>query len=223
MTSSRRTLTAKVIHHPLPSNYQKLLQDAEKEELYVGNFPYRKIVGSLMYSMLGTRPDLACALSVVSQFLDKHKPTHVKLVQRILQYVRANLELKLVYGLPDKSFTLTGYCDASYSNETNYYSRSGYGFLLGGSLISWYSKKQLVPAQSAAEAEYYAASAASNEAIWLQKLLKELGFNQKTITLYEDNQTCIALTKNPEDHKRTKHIQVKYHVIRYYVDQGFVS
>ena len=85
------------ISHPLPCNYQKLLQDAEKEELYVGNFPYRKVVGSLMYSMLGTRPDLACALSVVSQFLDKHKSTHVKLVQRILQYVQVNLELKLVY------------------------------------------------------------------------------------------------------------------------------
>jgi histone deacetylase 1/2 len=211
------------ISHPLPQNYQKLLQDAEKEELYVGTFPYRKVVGSIMYAMLGTRPDLACAVSIVSQFLDKHKPTHVKLVQRILHYIRANLELKLVYGSTNKSFTLSGYCDASYANEIDYYSRSGYGFMLGDSLISWYSKKQPVIAQSAAEAEYYAASVASNEAVWLQKLLKELGFDQKTVTLYEDNQACIALTKNPEDHKRTKHIQVKFHVIRYYVSKGFIK
>ena len=211
------------ISHPLPHDYQKLLQEAQKEELYVGSFPYRKVVGSLMYAMLGTRPDLACALSVVSQFLDKHKLTHVKLVQRILQYIRVNLELKLLYGSNDNSFTITGYCDASYANEIGYYSRSGYAFMVGNSLISWYSKKQPVIAQSAAEAEYYAASAAANEAVWLQKLLKELGFDQKTVTLYEDNQACIALTKNPEDHKRTKHIQVKYHVIRYYVSAGFIK
>jgi hypothetical protein len=53
-----------------------------------------------MFSMLGTRPDLACALSAVSQFLDKHKPTHVRLVQRTLQFVRANLEFKFIYGSP---------------------------------------------------------------------------------------------------------------------------
>ncbi len=121
------------------------------------------------------------------------------------------------------TFTLIGYCDASYANEIDYTSRSGYGFLLGGSLISWYSKKQSVVAQSAAEAEYYAASTASNEAVWLQRLLNELGFDQKTITLFEDNQACIALSKNPEEHRRTKHIQVKYHVIRDYVAKGFVK
>jgi hypothetical protein len=66
------------ISHPLPQNYQTLIEESTKEELYVGKFPYRKIVGSLMYAMLGTRPDLACALSVVSQFLDKYNPIHVE-------------------------------------------------------------------------------------------------------------------------------------------------
>ncbi|MEY5045629.1 MAG: hypothetical protein RL713_854, partial [Bacteroidota bacterium] len=211
------------ISSPLPQNYQRILQDAEGEELYKGSFPYRKIVGSIMYAMLGTRPDLACAISVVSQFLDRPKPVHVKLVQRILQYIKVNQDMKLIYGSGNDVFNVVGYCDASYANETQYHSRSGFGFMLGGSLISWYSKKQSVPAQSSAEAEYYAASRAANEAIWLKKLLNELGFEQKTVTIYEDNQACIALTKNPEDHKRTKHIQVKYHVIRYYVSQGLVK
>ena len=68
------------VSSPLPQNYQRIIQDAEKEEPYTGTFPYRKIIGSIMYAMLGTRPDLACAISVVSQFLDIPKSAHVKLV-----------------------------------------------------------------------------------------------------------------------------------------------
>ena len=64
---------------------------------------------------------------------------------------------------------------------------------------------------------------AANEAVWFRQLLKDLGHPQKTITLYEDNQACISLTKNPEDHKRTKHIQIKYHVVRDYVKEKLVQ
>lgn len=211
------------ISSPLPNNYQSLLQQAETEQSYSGNFPYRKIVGSVMYAMLCSRPDLACAISVVSQFLDRPTLTHVKLVQRIPQYIRSNVDLQLLYKSDNQDFQLIGYCDASYANETDFRSRTGFGFTLGGSLISWFSKKQSVPAQSAAEAEYYAATSAANEGIWLQKLLREMGIEQKTITLFRDNQACIALAKNPEDHNRTKHIQVKYHVIREYVLKGMIK
>jgi hypothetical protein len=207
---------------PLPINYQKLLQSAENEEIDKSNFPYRNIVGSLMYAMLGTRPDLATAVSVVSKYLDKPKPTHVKLVQHILKYLQVNQNYKLKfqnYG----SVILTGFADAGYANDDNYKSRSGFCFLLGNSLISWFSGNQSVVAQSSAEAEYYAAVSAANEAIWLKQLLLDLGFSQQTIIINEDNQACIALTKNPEDHKRTKHVQVKYHVVRDYVNKNIVK
>jgi hypothetical protein len=118
---------------------------------------------------------------------------------------------------------LTCFADASYANDEQYKSRSGYSCLIGGSLVSWYSGTQSVIAQSSAEAEYYAAVSAANECLWMKQLLKELGFEQEKVTIFEDNQACIALTKNPEDHKRTKHIQVKYHVIRDYVRNGLVS
>ena len=107
------------ISTPLPINYQKLLQIAENEEIDKSNFPYRNIVGSLMYAMLGTRPDLATAVSVVSKYLDKPKPTHVKLVQHILKYLQTNQNYKLKfqnYG----SVILTGYADAGYANDDNY-------------------------------------------------------------------------------------------------------
>ena len=80
--------------------------------------------------------------------------------------------MKLIYGSENDGFSVVGYCDASFANETQYHSRSGFG-LLGGSLISWYSKKQSVPAHSSAEAEYYAAAKAANEAVWPKKLLNE--------------------------------------------------
>ena len=210
------------ISTPLPINYQKLLQIAEKEEIDKTNFPYRNIVGSIMYAMLGTRPDLATAVSVVSKYLDKPKPTHVKLVQHILKYLQSNQNYKLKfqnYG----SVILTGFADAGYANDDNYKSRSGFCFLLGNSLISWFSGNQSVVAQSSAEAEYYAAVSAANEGIWFKQLLQDLGFPQQTIIIKEDNQACIALTKNPEDHKRTKHVQVKYNVVRDYVNKNIVK
>jgi hypothetical protein len=82
---------------PLPLDVQTKLQQAEKEEHEDSKFPYRQIVGSLMYAMLGTRPDLAVAVSIVCKFLEKPKPTHIKLVQHILQYLRVNLNLNLSY------------------------------------------------------------------------------------------------------------------------------
>ena len=75
----------------------------------------------------------------------------------------------------------------------------------GNSLISWYSGSQSVVAQSSAEAEYYAAVAAANEVMWFKQFFKDLGFEQDTVEIFEDNQACIALTKNPKDHKRMKH------------------
>ena len=207
---------------PLPSNYQRLLQDAEDEKVSNEVFPYRRIVGSIMYAMLATRPDLACAVSVVSQFLESPKPTLIMMVKHILKYLANNLDLRLVYK-KDGDLEIKGYSDASYANESAYKSKSGYGFLLGDSLISWNSQKQSVIAQSAAEAEYYAAVSAANEGLWLKQLMKDLGYEQGTISIFEDNKACISLTKNPEDHKRTKHIQVKYHVVRDYVAKNLVK
>jgi hypothetical protein len=210
------------VSSPLPADYQAILTAAESEDVIGEDFPYRQMVGSLMYAMLGTRPDLVTALSVVSKFLDQPKPSHSRLLKRIYHYVRANLDLKLHY-TPTSETTLKGYADASYANEVNYKSRSGYACTVGGALISWYSGTQSVVAQSSAEAEYYAAVAAANEILWLKQLLYDVGYPQDTVEIFEDNQACIALTKNPEDHKRTKHVQVKYHVVRDYVNRGDVK
>jgi hypothetical protein len=204
---------------PLPPNYLRML---ENESITHKNiFLYREVIVSLMYAMTGTRPDLATVVSILSQYLEKPRDCHIALAIRVLRYLAYTNDLSMVYNPGE--IKLHGYADASYATDFEYKSRSGYMFLLGNSLISWWSGKQSSIAQSAAEAEYYAAVSAANEAIWLGKLLKDLGQEQDTITISEDNQACNALTKNQEDHKRTKHIQVKYHVVRDYVKQKLIK
>ena len=109
-----------------------------------------------------------------------------------------------------------GYVDADHVRDIDSRrSVTGYIFLLANGPVSWSSKQQASVALSSMEAEYMAASAACQEAVWLDRVLQELGnTNTDTITLYEDNKSCIQFTKNNNVHKRSKHIDQRYHYIR---------
>ena len=89
--------------------------------------------------------------------------------------------------------------------------------------MSWTSKRQPVVALSTSEAEYIALSSATQEAVWLRRLLSELGAPVSSVTMMEDNQGAIALAKNPIAHARTKHIDIRYHYIREAVQDGLVE
>ena len=90
--------------------------------------------------------------------------------------------------------------------------------------MSWNSKRQPTVALSTAEAEYMAASQATKEVLWLKQLLGELGFVQsQPVPIRSDNQGCIALTKNPAYHSRTKHIDIRHHFIRDSVEVGDIE
>ena len=185
---------------PLPSNFQSILDSADDEE--DPKFPYREMVGSLMYAMVGTRPDLAFPLQVVCQYMQAPKRVHCQLVRHIFKYCRFN-SYALEYS-SENDMILRGWSDASYANNQDFKSTGGSCFKLGGSLLSWSSNKQNIVALSTAESELIALTAAAQEAIWMQTLLAELGFPQVPTTIFEDNQACIALAKNPQNHKRTK-------------------
>ena len=205
---------------PLPDRYESILKKNDGPSN--PNFPYRQLVGSLMYLMVCTRPDLAFAVSVVSRALSNPTKGHCLLVNHIWNYLRMNPDISLNYypqPQPGSQLILEGYVDAAYNNQDHARSTTGYAFLLGGSIICWLSKRQSIVAQSSSEAEYYAAVSAANETMWLKQLLGELGYPQGTITLHEDNTACIALSKNPQESGRTKHIQLKYYVLKDYVQQ----
>src|SRR5271170_7679294 len=127
---------------------------------------YWQIIGSLMFLMMEMRPDIAAAVSIVSQFATNPIPKHIQAAKRILQYLKGTKGYKLYLGGTNKK--LVGYCDTNWGNEIN--SRkftSGYLFYLGGGVISWSSKRQPTVALSSTEAEYMALTHATKEAIWL--------------------------------------------------------
>ena len=95
---------------------------------------------------------------------------------------------------------------------------------MAGGAVSWSSRIQSVVALSSTEAEYIAASCATQEAYWLRELLKELGHEQKAPTqLLCDNQGALALSKNPSNHSQTKHIALRFHHIREVVAKGDIK
>ena len=108
---------------------------------------------------------------------------------------------------------LRGYCDADWAGDANERrSTTGYVFFVGA--ISWNCRRQPTIALSTIETEYMATSQSTREAIWLRKLLRDVGFvQQDATTIMCDDQGCIALAKNPTHHSRTKHINMQHHFI----------
>jgi hypothetical protein len=188
----------------------------EQEKLEMKKVPYRSAVGSLMYAMVGTRPDIAAAVGVVSRHLENPGQAHWAAVKRILRYLKGTQKLGLQYGGNPTSGLLMGYSDADWAGDLETRrSTTGYMFQLCGGAISWNSKRQSSVALSTTEAEYMALSSATQEAIWLRQLLKDLHNPQQAATvIHEDNQACIAAVKNPTNHSRMKHIDIRYHFTR---------
>ena len=120
---------------------------------------------------------------------------------------------------------LTGYSDADWAGDLDdRHSTSGNLFIMAGATISWTSKKQATVALSTAEAEYIALNTATQEAIWLQRLLADLSDIQyKPTIIMGDNQGSIAIARNPVFHSRTKHIDIRHHFIREAIQDGVID
>ena len=186
------------------------------------NIPYRELIGCLMYISLTTRPDLAAATNFFSRYQSSYDQEHFTYAKQILRYIRGTLDLKLVYNRNEDAEPLTGYADADWANDTfDRKSISGFVFEVYGNVVSWSSRKQSTVSLSSTEAEYIALSECACEAIWLRKLLKELGVNcDEPTILFEDNQSCARLAETPKDNKRMKHVDTKYHFIRQTILDG---
>nr|GEW52879.1 Gag-Pol polyprotein [Tanacetum cinerariifolium] len=148
-------------------------------------------------------PNIAHAVGVVSRYMAEPGTGHWEAVKRILRYVKGTSDVALCFG--DSDLIVTGYVDSDYASDLDgSKSTTGYMFTLSGGTVSWVSKLKSLVAMSTTEAEYSAQ--ASKEAVWLKMLLKELGYKQKKITLFCDNQSALYLAKNPAFHSKTKHI-----------------
>ena len=188
---------------------------------------FASIIGSLQYLATATRPDIAYAVNRLSAFTANPSMVHYSAMKRILRYLAGTKDYGITYyGKPtylqDKDF-FYGYADASFANQDEGRSTSGYVFISFGGAITWGSKKQTVIALSTTEAEYVALSEAGREAVWLLGLYQELGFQQRAALLMGDNDGSLTLAVNPKFHRRTKHIQLRYHWIREKVRSGTID
>ena len=129
---------------------------SEEEKEYMSRVPYASAVGSLMYAMVCTRPDLAHAVSVVSRFMGQPGREHRQAVKRIFRYLRGTSDVGLIYG-GDTQCLVTGYSDSDYAGDVDTRrSMTGYVFTLGGSVVSWKATLQPTVTLSTTEAEYMA-------------------------------------------------------------------
>ncbi|KAK9044682.1 hypothetical protein V6N11_058576 [Hibiscus sabdariffa] len=176
---------------------KEMCPSTSQERERMSQIPYASAIGSIMYAMICTRPNLSYALSMTSRYQANPSDGHWVAVKNILKYLRRTKDVFLVYGGEEQL-----------------------------SAVSWKSSKQDTVADSTTEAEYIAASEAAKEAVWIKKFITELGVVPSildALELYCDNNGAIAQAKEPRSHQRSKHILRRFHLIREIVDRGDVE
>ena len=218
--------------------------DAELKDLKTCHELCRSIVGSISYAALSTRPDVCTACIICAKYAHNPGRAHLVAAKRILRYLAGTKNLCLTFGgkpfphsddLLQSQFDprgpnnqwLHGYCDANWAGDKDSRkSTSGYMFFLMGGPVSWKSRMQKCIAMSSAESEYIAACASAKEAKWLRLMLSELEPNSNTmnvpVPISCDSQSAIAIVKNRSCTSRTKHIELRYHLVRDYAMRGIV-
>ncbi|KAJ9536009.1 hypothetical protein OSB04_un000825 [Centaurea solstitialis] len=183
---------------------------------------YRGMVGSLMY-LTASRPNIMFATCVCARYQAKPKESHLAAVKRIFRYLKGTPYYGLWYpkGL---GFELQAYSDADYGGcNMDRKSTSGHIQLLGNKLVSWASKKQQCVSTSTAESEYVAAASCCSQVLWMQTQLRDYGFVYKKIPIYCDSKSAIAISANPVQHSKTKHIDIRGSISDYHTGNCFIS
>ena len=187
---------------------------------------YRELVGSLIYLMYCTRPDITFVVNILSQFMSDPMDIHMNIARGVLKYLKYTIHFDLKYVNTQNELRLIGYTDSDFASSADRRSISGYCFQLdpNSALIAWKTKKQSLVADSTCECEYVALSEATKEAIFLRQYFAEITqAPRKTVTIYADNQSSIALAHHHAFHKRSKHIDTKVHFVRCYIEKGYIK
>ncbi|KAJ9536691.1 hypothetical protein OSB04_un000164 [Centaurea solstitialis] len=183
---------------------------------------YRSMIGSLLY-LTATRPDIMFSTCFCARFQANPKESHLAAVKRILRYLKDTPEMGLWYP-KDSSFELISFTDSDYGGcKLDRKSTSGSCQLLGDKLVSWTSKKQNCVSTSTAEAEYVAAASCCSQVLWMKTQLLDYGYKLKRVPIYCDSESAIAITSNPVQHSKTKHIDIRYHFIKDNVEKGNIE
>jgi hypothetical protein len=185
---------------------------------------YRSIVGKYMYLVTKIFPEGSNTARELTKHFSNPGLEHWKELERAVGYLKKNEnDVKLTYRKP-REMRAVANVDSNYAtNKDDRRSVSGAFFTVGGTLTNWMSKTQTSVTLSSCEAEYVAVALATQELLFMQMLLKELGECEYPGVILEDNTGAIFLVKNQQVGQRTKHIDVRYHFIREHYDKGEID
>jgi hypothetical protein len=179
---------------------------------------YLRIVGSLMYASLGTRPDISYAVTTLSRFNSRPLEMHMTAAKRVLRYLKQTMKLKLNFETSNGHTLLCSFTDSDWGGRLDN-GKSTSGCILGhGNILEndfgpilWQSKSQTVVSLSTQEAEYIAASEATREAIWLWYLNEEIQKETSPVQIYCENLGALTQIHSGVLKTKSKHISIKFH------------
>ena len=191
----------------------------------ISQVEYSRVIGSLMYLMSCTRPDIAYVVSKLSRYTSNPGTQHWDAIVRVLRYLRYTCN----YGLHYTRYpaVLEGYTDANWiSSPKASKSTSGYVFLLGGAAVSWKSTKQTVITRSSMESEFVALDKCGEEAEWLRQFLEDIPRWPKpvpAICIHCDSQSAIGRAQSKLYNGKSRHIRRRHNTIRQLLSTGVIS
>jgi hypothetical protein len=204
---------AKISKTPMDTGYLKQEGDIEP---FTDQLMYHSIIGALLYIAVNARPDISTSVSILSRRVSNPRKCDWIAAKRVVRYLVGTKDLKLSFGSAEDNCVLLGFSDADWAgDQEDRKSNTGFVFKLNGAAISWVSRKQNCVTLSSMEAEFVALTEATQEVVWLRKVLAEMGEIQTNPTcMFEDNQSCISFVKNGRLNKRSKHIDTKKNYIK---------
>ena len=175
----------------------------------ISKSPYASAIGSIMYAIICTRPDVSCALSMTSKYQLCPGNDHCITVKNILKFLNTTSDKFLVFR-DVCELCVKGYTDASFQTcKDDFQSQSSYIFTLNGATLSWKNSKQSTVADSTTKTKYIAATEAAKEAIWIKNFIFELGVVSSVagpINFYCDNDGATIQAKELRSHQKSKHV-----------------
>ena len=170
------------------------------------------LIGSLLY-LIANKPNISYNVRVCARYQVNPKKSHMIALKRIIKYIKSTANFGVWYS-KDTNDVLAGHSDPNWAgNAGDRKSTSGSFFYVGNNLVFWMSKKQNYISLSTAEVEYIATGSCCTQLLWMQKLFLDYGIRQEHLTIYCDNTSAINISKNPAQHSRTKHIEIRHHFI----------
>lgn len=220
-------VSAKPARTPMDEHKQLIINNEthSKDDIRsVDQTQYLQAVGSLMYLMVSTRPDLSYSVGVVARHNADPRAIHWAAIKRILRYLVGTKDYGITLGGRTDSPLVEAWTDADYAGDHDT-RRSTTGFVINvhGSPIIWSSRRQRSITRSSHESEYIALSQGCQNLLWVLKLLRQVHYNTSTVTVHVDNQGTIETTRNGNHSERTKHIDIAYKYGRELVKEGIID